>query len=195
MNCHEAREWLPHDLNDELSASEHALLRAHLAECESCFAELQTLSAMQRQLRAGLQVAADYAEPASGAWHKLHASIQAKRNPPARQPRRAFFLRAIGAAFATLSVMVGAAVLRPTLMGDLAPASEAPAPARTSPTVTTLLQPVRTQFTAADPDHKQLVAFLKSEPNQSVRTAISALLEADARALDDSACRFCLRMQ
>ena len=195
MNCHEARAWLPHDLNDELSASEHELLRAHLAGCEACFAELQTLGALQRQLRGGLQVATDYVAPSLQAWGKLHSSIKAKRKPPARQPRPAFFLRAIGAAFATLSVMVGAAVLRPALMGSFAPASEATAPARIQPTHAVPLQSMRSLARAADPDHKQLVAFLKSEPNQSVRAAISALLEAEARTLDDSACRFCLRMQ
>jgi anti-sigma factor RsiW len=199
MNCHEARAGLPHYLNDELSASERELLQTHLAGCEACFAELQTTGALQRQIRAGLHGATERAEPSSQTWVRLHASIQSTRTPqPAQQPRPAFFLRAIGAVFATLSVMVGAAVLRPGLMGNLTPASEATMPAQTQ--VTQLSQPASQQpahgpAAATDPDHKQLAAFLKTEPYQSVRTAIAVLSEADSYALNDFTCRTCVRMQ
>ncbi len=199
MNCHEAREWLPHYLNDELSASERELLQVHVAGCEACFAEMQMVGTLQRQIRAGLHVSTEHAEPSSHAWAKLHARIQSPRTPqPKQQPRPAFFLQAIGAVFATLSVMVAAAVLRPGLMGNLAPASEATVPAQIQATQlaqSVLQQPASAPAVAAEPNHKQLAAFLKTEPDQSVRTAIAVLSEADSQALNDFICRTCVRMQ
>lgn len=196
MKCHEARAGLPHALNDELSGSERELLQAHLAGCETCFAELQTLSAMQRQVRAGLYAATERVQPSPQAWITLHATIQSKRKPqPAPQPRPAFFLRAVGAVFATLSVMVGAAVLRPGLMGTMAPASEATAPALAQPTQPAQQQPARAPSTVSSPSHEELAAFLKTEPYQSVRAAIAVLSDSELQGLNDLACRTCVRMQ
>lgn len=194
MNCHEARQWLPHYLNGEISASERELVQTHLADCEACFDELQSLGAVQRTLRTGLQAASDRVAPSAKAWSKLHTALQSNPTPPTPQAepqhRPAFMLRAIGAVFATLSVMVGAAVLRPAWVGNLAPSSEATTP--------TLAQPAQKQSSstaAFDPDHRRLAAFLKTEPYQSVRSAIAMLADPDLHAIDQFTCPACARMQ
>ena len=193
MNCREARAWMPHYLNGELSTSERELLQAHVAECEGCFAEQQSLRATHLQVRRGLHIAAERVEPSAQAWAKLSAAIQSQRPAikPAPQHRPTFFVRATSAVLAAITLMVGAALLRPGLMGNLTPSSEAPATASLQPTQA---QPVR-NTAAASAGHKQLVAFLKSEPTQSVQTAIAQLTDREFYGLNDFACRTCLRMQ
>jgi hypothetical protein len=85
--------------------------------------------------------------------------------------------------------------LRPGLMGNLAPTSEATVPAQMQLSQPASQQPAHGPAVGTDPDHKQLAAFLKTEPYQSVRTAIAALSEADLHSLNDFTCRTCVRMQ
>jgi anti-sigma factor RsiW len=199
MNCREAREWLPHYLNDELSASERELVQTHLARCEGCFDELRAMGATQRLVRTGLHVATKHVAPSAQAWSKLREVLQSDNKPkPALQHRPVFFMRAMGAAFAALSVMVGAAVLRPALVGNLAPASEATVAVSTQATLTRQAaqqEPAHVPLAPVNPDRRLLAAFLKTEPNQSVRSAIAMLTEPDWHGLDEFTCPTCARMQ
>ena len=188
MNCHETRAELLHYLNDELSASERELLRAHVAGCEACFAEMQNLGTTQRLLRVGLQAATERIAPSDQAWGKLRASIQSDQAPTHKQPSPHFFLRALGAAFAAISVVVGAMALRPEWTAKGVPTSEATAFVQTQPAP-------RASAVLSEPTHRQLAALLKSEPKQSVQTAILVLFETDAPALDAFTCRQCPRIQ
>ena len=84
MNCREVQERLVAYLDDEVTPSERALIRAHLAECEFCRKELAALSATQRRVSRSLQIRAAQTAPSPQAWSRLQARLagEARPSPP-----------------------------------------------------------------------------------------------------------------
>ena len=50
MNCAQAKRYMPGYLDGAISASSHAGIRAHVAECRECFGELENYSRLSHCL-------------------------------------------------------------------------------------------------------------------------------------------------
>ncbi len=87
MNCHEVHDLLAAYQDGEVSGPERRLIREHLSTCQTCQAELESLSTLQRRLRQHLTAQADAVAPSPQAWTLLQATL------PDRPPRRAVFGR------------------------------------------------------------------------------------------------------
>ena len=118
MKCHEVRELLIHYSNGEIGRSERELLQAHLAQCESCFQHMQSLSTIEQQVRTGLHDAADAVEPSSLAWQDLSYKLAERRNdramPNAPLPLVLRLMGGLSAAIA-FAMLVGAAIVSTNL--------------------------------------------------------------------------------
>jgi len=82
MKCHEVRSRFVAYLDGEIAASEHALLTAHLADCQSCQQELAALDALRKRLRQGLHSIAEGAEPSPQVWNQLEVRLVRRTQAP-----------------------------------------------------------------------------------------------------------------
>jgi len=87
MNCREVQERLVAYLDDEVTPSERASIRAHLAECDFCRKELAALSATRSRVSRFLQMKAAQAAPSPQAWGRLQARLS-KKAPREPWPQR-----------------------------------------------------------------------------------------------------------
>lgn len=81
MRCQEVNRLLTAYLDNEVTPSEHTLVRAHLAGCDRCQQELAALSALQGRVSQFLQAKASRVAPSPQAWSRLQARL-AKEAPP-----------------------------------------------------------------------------------------------------------------
>lgn len=88
MNCNQAQEWIGPLLDGELSGSDAAELRAHMAGCPGCESE--------RAILAGLEAATDrvYEVPEVDdlAWERVWRGVQQVTEAPAQGERKTRFL-------------------------------------------------------------------------------------------------------
>ncbi len=173
MKCHEAHELLIPHLNNEVTRSERELLQAHLAECESCWRELNALSVAQKHLRIGMAEYATQAQLHDHAWARLQQALRSQRAPTRVQ----WSGRGITTGFSTLIAAVGAALF--VLGGVIAPTVLSNPSATLSPTQP--IYPTRTQWVthstvvwASDAPQDDFVAQ-SAEPSNSPQTDIEDL--------------------
>lgn len=81
MNCQEVDQSLAAYLHGEVGRSERELIRAHIAQCPRCQAELSRLTELQNDVSRSLHAAADSATPSPAAWARLQASLAPQRQP------------------------------------------------------------------------------------------------------------------
>lgn len=119
MNCHEVLPRIYAYLDEEISPSEKKLIQAHLATCQSCQQELESLNHLQNMIRQQLKGRAAQAVPSSQAWSLVQAalpanlpkdSIQKKGSMPFSWPTLPFFgnltFQKVGVAFLILLALV-----------------------------------------------------------------------------------------
>jgi hypothetical protein len=113
MNCREVLPRMNAYLDEEVSPSEKKLIQAHLAACQSCQHELESLNQLQNTLRQHLQARAAQAAPSPQAWSLVQAALPANlsKKPTPRKVRQPFS-RPILPFFRNLTIQkVGIAVL------------------------------------------------------------------------------------
>ena len=191
MKCHEARELLIHYSNGEIGRSERELLQAHLAQCESCFQHLQSLSNIEQQVRTGLHEAADAAEPSSLAWQELSHKLADRRNPRSTtHTPLPLVWRLMGGLGATLAfaALVGTAITSPLLN-----------PARPPLVVTEDAQPMHTEALNTAPETNAAIESKTNFEQDSVaanaRTIASAPQKQTRTLLQSEPDSFLLRSQ
>jgi hypothetical protein len=81
MNCQEVDQALAAYLHGEVGRSERELIRAHIAQCQRCQAELSRLSELQSDVSRSLHAIADSASPSPAAWARLQAGLAPQRRP------------------------------------------------------------------------------------------------------------------
>jgi len=112
-------------LDEEVSPSEKKLIQAHLAACQSCQRELESLNHLQNTLRQHLQARAAQAAPSPQAWSLVQAALPAdlskkptpkKMHQPFSRPILPFFrnltIQKVGVAILIILVLV---VVAPTV--------------------------------------------------------------------------------
>src|SRR5215207_6383807 len=98
MSCGEVQSLLLAYLDGEVTASEGALIRAHLSSCTVCQQEFDLLSTARRRVRSTLQRRALQAAPSRDAWSRIEArwpqvqeiflpQVQEAAHPPANAQR------------------------------------------------------------------------------------------------------------
>ena len=75
MNCREVLPRINAYLDAEVSPSEKKLIQSHLATCQSCQQELESLGQLQNMLRKQLKTRAANAAPSVEAWSLVQASL------------------------------------------------------------------------------------------------------------------------
>ncbi|MEJ2710524.1 MAG: zf-HC2 domain-containing protein [Anaerolineales bacterium] len=92
MNCREVLPRINAYLDEEVSPSEKKLLQAHLATCQSCRQELESLNHLQNTLRQQLQSRAAQAAPSPQAWSLVQAALPAdiSKGPNPKKGSRPF---------------------------------------------------------------------------------------------------------
>ena len=121
MNCREVLPRINAYLDEELSPSEKKLVQAHLAACQSCQQELESLNHLQNKIRQQLKTRAALAAPSPQAWSRLQAALPANlsREPlqnkmglPLSRPGLPFFGKLtplkVGVTFLVLLALVAA---------------------------------------------------------------------------------------
>ncbi len=98
MKCQEVNKLLVAYLDNEVTPSEHTLIRAHLARCDTCQRELAALSALQSRVSQFLKVRAAQATPSPHAWSRLQARLAREARPLGFQ-RLALAIQRVGQAF------------------------------------------------------------------------------------------------
>jgi hypothetical protein len=120
MNCQNVREYLLAYLDNEINPSERMLIQSHLAGCDSCQAELTTLSATRSRVSQFLVNRAAQAAPSPQALSHLQAklaqrpsswlSLERKRSAPNANPlqpnQKGFSLMKNKFAFSALALML-----------------------------------------------------------------------------------------
>ncbi len=98
MNCREVLPRINAYLDEEVSPSEKKLIQSHLASCQGCQQELETLNQLQITLRQQLKARAAQAAPSPQAWSLLQASLPADLpvKPIQRKMRLPFSLPRFG---------------------------------------------------------------------------------------------------
>jgi hypothetical protein len=100
MNCREVLPRIYAYLDEEISPSEKKLIQTHLATCQSCQQELESLNHLQNRLRQQLKARAAPAAPSPQAWSLVQAAlpanlskepIQKKVSLPFSRPTLPFF--------------------------------------------------------------------------------------------------------
>lgn len=105
MRCYQARAWISAHLDEELDPRRREALKAHLAGCEACSAELGQFTEQWASLVQGAQ-----APPMpSNLWGQILSSLdQAERLPWHRRHRAQLLQAACVAACVLLSFTAGA---------------------------------------------------------------------------------------
>jgi len=112
MNCREVLPRINAYLDEELSPSEKKLIQAHLATCQSCQQELESLNHLQNKVRQQLKARAALSAPPPQAWSRLQAALPANlpREPLEKQVGLPFLgnlsLLKVGIAFLVLLALV-----------------------------------------------------------------------------------------
>jgi hypothetical protein len=78
MNCKEICELLIAYLDGEVTPEEKTNIETHLHGCRHCRAELDALSATQKNLRSVMKSMADEVSPSTQAWEKVKARLKTK---------------------------------------------------------------------------------------------------------------------
>src|SRR5579884_883783 len=99
MRCHEARQWLEDQREDNLASADAAALREHLQECAGCRAFQQ----YQRHLETVLRAQAPRMRSRITTDHIMQAIKQQLEDIRKRQQSRVERLRSVGAAMAAIS--------------------------------------------------------------------------------------------
>ena len=81
MSCRETTVMMIAYLDQELSPSERQRMAAHLAGCDTCRRELETLSTVQSRVRRSLHQQAAQAAPAPDAWVRLQDALAGAHRP------------------------------------------------------------------------------------------------------------------
>ncbi|MFN2132455.1 MAG: anti-sigma factor family protein [Anaerolineae bacterium] len=81
MSCRETTVMMIAYLDQELSPSERQRMAAHLAGCDTCRRELETLSTVQGRVRRSLHQQAAQAVPAPEAWVRLQDALAGAHRP------------------------------------------------------------------------------------------------------------------
>ncbi len=109
MNCKEICELLSAYLDGEVTPEEKAYIEAHLHDCPQCRAELEALSAIQKDLRNALKSMADEATPSPQVWNKIRVRLATGKS------RRGFWtnftLRRVATAATAIVVLALAVVV------------------------------------------------------------------------------------
>jgi hypothetical protein len=80
MDCKRICDLLSAYLDGEVTPEEKANIEAHLPSCPRCRAELESLSAMQDNLRGAFRSAAVEATPSPQAWEKIKDRLETKKS-------------------------------------------------------------------------------------------------------------------
>jgi len=93
MNCREVLPRINAYLDEEVSPSEKTLIQSHLATCQSCRQDLESLNHLQNTLRQQLQARAAQAAPSPQAWSLVQAALPADRSkePIQKKVSRPFY--------------------------------------------------------------------------------------------------------
>jgi hypothetical protein len=81
MNCKEIQDYLIHYIANEVSPSQRTLIHDHLARCEACQNELESLSALQSRIGASLHRTASQSNPSPQAWSRIQAKLAKEARP------------------------------------------------------------------------------------------------------------------
>jgi hypothetical protein len=182
---------MPHVANGELGSSEHKLLFAHIEECQACFDELTKINATQLRLKDGLAALANSVEPSPAAWQSVRASVGMPAPRPLRS-RPVFVLRAVGVAFAMVSLASALSFSHPAWDMGLG-AGDSVAGGANQP-----IQIAQARVDgAASIDARRVSKMLESEPNSSARIDLQSLAISSRDAVDDTFCQsaICGHMQ
>ena len=79
MDCRQVTELLVAYLDNEVGGERRLEIEAHLARCEQCRGERDSLRTAQRALRAAFNSKAGSAEPPSLAWEQLQPGLDVSR--------------------------------------------------------------------------------------------------------------------
>ncbi len=79
MDCKHVTDLLVPYLDGEVGAAERSEIEAHLAGCEKCRRELESVRRTQRVLRASFSSKAGNAEPPARAWEDLQPGLDIYR--------------------------------------------------------------------------------------------------------------------
>ncbi len=79
MDHDEAVELLAAYLDDELTAQQRRDVEAHLARCQRCQKELETLKRAQDSLRTMFKSSTVKVDPPPGAWQQLQPGLEGSR--------------------------------------------------------------------------------------------------------------------
>jgi hypothetical protein len=93
MNCREVLPRINAYLDEELSSSEKKLIQTHLATCQSCQQELESLNHLQNRLRQQLKARAASTAPSPQAWSLVQAALpdNLSKEPIQKKASRPFF--------------------------------------------------------------------------------------------------------
>ncbi|MEJ2599712.1 MAG: zf-HC2 domain-containing protein [Anaerolineales bacterium] len=80
MNCREVLPRINAYLDEEVSPSEKKLIQTHLASCQSCRQELESLNHLQNTLRQQLKARVAQAAPSPQAWSLVQAALPANHS-------------------------------------------------------------------------------------------------------------------
>lgn len=80
MDCNQICDLLAAYLDGEVTPEEKAKIEEHLPGCPRCRAELESLSAMQKNLRGVFQAAAGEAAPPPQAWEKIRSGLKTTKS-------------------------------------------------------------------------------------------------------------------
>jgi anti-sigma factor RsiW len=143
MNCQEVDQSLAAYLHGEVGRSERELIRAHIAQCQRCQAELSRLSELQADVSRSLHARADSASPSPVAWARLQASLAPHRQPTLADRVKQTFSGGVGNWVAPRTLMflasaVIASVVALSLVA-LPPGGPLPQPQPTRDAVATLV--------------------------------------------------------
>lgn len=122
MKCQEVDQSLAAYLHGEVGRSERELIRAHIAQCPRCQAELSRLSELQADVSRSLHTVADSASPSPAAWVRLQASLAPQRQPTLADRVKQTFGGGIGnwVAPRTLMFLASAVIVSAVALGLIA---------------------------------------------------------------------------